>query len=142
MKPVLLACLAVILYAGQNVMMDMKLSKFSTISILVLGYLVMLPLSLIRIGSMRLTGEAIVFPNGIFLWLALLTGLIWFLADYAYVSAYTSGGSLLTITTIVTLFPVVASVAKFIWTGGLPNSYQIAGYILAATAVYLVGKGA
>mgnify|MGYP001581267508 CR=1 FL=1 len=141
-NPVFLTCMAVVFYALQNVIMEMKFAKYSTVAILVIGYSVMLPLTLARISQMRFTGEAVVFPTGAILAIAFMTGILWFLGDYSYVSAYTTGGDLVTITTIIALFPVVASIIKFFFTGAVPNVYQIAGWLLAIIAVYLVGKGA
>ena len=44
--------------------------------------------------------------------------------------------------TILILTPVFSSVVKYVYTGGaLPNGHQVAGYVLAAAAVYLVSKG-
>ena len=141
-NPVFLTCVAVVLYALQNVIMEMKLAKYSTVAIILIVYSVMLPLSLVLISQMKFTGKVVAFPTGKILVFALLSGLIFFVADYCYISAYTIGGDLITITTIIALFPVVASIIKFFITGTVPNSYQVAGWLLAIFAVYLVGKGA
>jgi hypothetical protein len=68
-------------------------------------------------------------------------GALFFVADLFYVGAYTNGGSLLAITTLVVLFPAIAQLIKFTWVGGRMNYYYLVGYILAALAVILIGKG-
>ena len=141
-RAIALTALAVILYALQNVLMEQRLAKHSTVSILVIAYTVMLPLSLIRLLHLRLAGNPVIFPTGSLLTVALLTGLLWFASDYCYVGAYTSGGDLVTITTVIALFPVAASVIRFFITAALPNAYQFGAWLLAAAAVYLVTRGA
>jgi hypothetical protein len=39
------------------------------------------------------------------------------------------------------MFPVVASLIKFVWMQSLPNLWQVSGYILAVTATMLIAKG-
>jgi len=141
MKPVIFACLALMFYAVQNVFLEQKLAKYSTFSILLYMYLVMLPLVLICLAALRIKKQPILTPSGIAIGITLGCGLLYFFADYFYVGAYTSGGSVLMVTTIVIMFPIFASIVKYFWTGGLPNFYQVAGYILAFFAVLLVAKG-
>lgn len=81
------------------------------------------------------------FPAGNDLLILFGIGLIFFAADYFYIGAYTNGGDLATVTCIVALLPVVASVFKFAWTQSLPNAYQASGFVLAFIAVLLVSKG-
>ncbi|OHA08252.1 MAG: hypothetical protein A3A44_00450 [Candidatus Sungbacteria bacterium RIFCSPLOWO2_01_FULL_60_25] len=83
------------------------------------------------------------FPTGALLIFAFLFGVVYFFADFSYISAFTAaGGSVMTVTTILMMTPVFSSLVKYFYTGGgLPNGYQIAGYVLAVAAVYVVGKG-
>jgi len=141
MKPVLFACLAVLLYSSQNVILEQKLAKYHTVTILVYFYIVMLPVTLGWIAGLKITKQPFVAPSGIAILIALGVGLVYFFADFFFVGAYTSGGSVFSVTTIVIMLPVFASVIKYFWVGGLPNLYQIAGYILAFFAVFLVTKG-
>jgi len=141
MKIVLFAAMAVFLYALQNVLLEQKLANFNTAPILVYVYTAAFPLALVRFGYLKATGQSIRVPSGMALAIALLAGVMLFFADLLYVGAYTSGGNLMTITTIVVLFPAFASLIRYFWVGGLPNRYQAAGYILAALAVLLVAKG-
>lgn len=109
---------------------------------------VIVTLAIITRTIVRGTDPAFNFPNGSELYLLLALGAIFFLADYFFIGAYTNGGDLLTITILTILFPVFASIFKFL--GSLiisdmvstpPNIMQISGYILAAIAVLLVVKG-
>lgn len=141
MKSILFALLALFLFAVQNVILEQKLAKYTAETLLVYFYLIMLPLAFLLLAYARITNQTIEPPFGNAVLIVLGTGLILFLANFFYINAYTSGGNLLTITTIVILFPVFASVIKFAWVGGLPNLYQIGGYILAVAAVFLTIKG-
>ena len=141
MKPALLAIAAMVLYASQNVMMEQKLSKFSTPALLTIMYAVMFPLVLARLATMKALGEEINFPMGDALFYALLSGAIYFIADYAFVGAYTNGGSVMLVSTIVVTFPVFAAIIKYVMYGHTPNMYQVVGSVLAFAAVFLVTFG-
>ena len=140
-KPALLAGTALVIYAFQNVLMEVKLARFNVIALVLCAELVMLPLTLSTYAYLRSTGNAPEFPRGVLFLLTLLTGLLWWLGDVTYVSAYTMGGKVEVIATIVALFPVMTSLVKYFWTGGVPNRFQLAGYVLAAAAVYLTTRG-
>lgn len=141
MKPVVFACVAMAFYALENVLMEQKLTKYNALSLLVYFYLAMLPLALAGLGYLKLTNAQIVLPTGNAILLAMVVGVMYFFADAFYVSAYTTGGTLMVVTTIVLIFPAFASLIKFFWVGGLPNRYQIIGYALAVLAVLCVAKG-
>lgn len=140
-KPVVFAVLALIFYAFQNVILEQKLSKYSTFAMLTYFYLAVFPLALAGLGYMKITKQPIIAPSGRMIVLVYVVGLIYFFADSLYIGAYTHGGSALVVSTIVVLFPVMVSVVRHFWVGGWPNYYQIAGYILATLAVFLVVKG-
>lgn len=141
MKPVIYALLALILYAFQNVLLEQKLSKYSTVAIMVYFYITLLPLALVSLFYLKVSGQTVLAPSGVTILAAILIGSLYFFADYFYIGAYTSGGSVLTVTSIVIMFPVFASVIKYFWTGGVPNAYQVFGYLLAVAAVLLISKG-
>jgi len=141
MKPAIYAVVALFLYATQNVVLEQKFNGYSTVTILLCMYAVMLPAALIQFGYMHVSGQAIVAPNGMMILVALGVGLVYYFADYFFIGAYTQGGSVTTITTIVIMLPVFASIVKFFWVGGLPNGYQIGGYALAVGSVFLIIKG-
>ena len=141
MKPAITACIGVFLYAVLNVVMEQKLSKYSTANLLIYFYLVMLSIAFLQLRAEKLVGQAIIAPHGSATVIVLLVGVAYFYADYFYLKAYNGGGSLLTITTIFIMFPVFASLIKYAWVRELPNPYQITAYIFAAAAILLTAKG-
>jgi hypothetical protein len=140
-RPLLYAFAAVWLYALQNVLLEVKLSKYSTMGLLVYWYFTLAPLALAGLGYLYLTRQTLVLPSRADAPLVIAVGALFFVADLLYVGAYTSGGKLLAITTLVVLFPAIAQLIKFLWIGGRMNYYHVAGYILAALAVILIGRG-
>lgn len=140
-RPVVYAFLAMWLYALTNVAIEVKLSKYTTMALLLYWYFTLAPLAVAGIGYMYLTGQSIVMPNRNDAAIAIAVAAVFFFADFFYIGAYTSGGSLLAVTTLVVLFPAIAQLIKFAWVGGSPNYYHMFGYLLAAIAVILIGKG-
>jgi hypothetical protein len=140
-RPVLYAFTAEWLYALQNVLLDVKLSKYSSMGLLVYWYFTLAPLALAGLGYLYLSRQMVVLPSRSDAPLVIAVGALFFVADLLYVSAYTSGGDLLAITTLVVLFPVFAQLIKFAWVGGEMNYHHLVGYVLAALAVILIGKG-
>ena len=140
-RPVLYAFVAMCLYALQNVLLEVRLSKYSTLGLLVYWYFTLAPLALVGIGYLYLTGRNLALPSRLDVPIVISVGVLFFVADLFYVGAYTSGGNLLAITTLVVLFPAIAQLIKFAWVGGTMNYYHLVGYILAAIAIILIGKG-
>jgi len=140
-KSVVYAFLAVWLYAFSNVIIETKLAKYTTMALLLYWYFTLAPLAVAGLGYMYLTGQKVAMPSGGAAGMAILAAVVFFFADYFYIGAYTSGGSLLAVTTLVVLFPAIAQLIKFVWVGGSPNYYHIFGYVLAALAVVLISKG-
>jgi drug/metabolite transporter (DMT)-like permease len=81
------------------------------------------------------------FPKGKELVGLIIVGVLFTFADYFYIMAYTLGGSLITVTSIIAMFPVVASLIKYIFIREVPNPWQIAGYVLAFCAILCIAKG-
>ncbi len=140
-RPVVYAFLAMWLYAFSNVVIEVKLAKYTTMALLLYWYFTLAPLAVAGIGYMYLSGQKVVMPSGSAAGKAILAAVVFFFADYFYIGAYTSGGSLLAVTTLVVLFPAIAQLIKFVWVGGSPNYYHMLGYLLAAIAVILISKG-
>ena len=140
-RPVLYAFVAMCLYALQNVLLEVRLSKYSTMGLLVYWYFTLAPLAVAGIGYLYLTGQNLTLPSRLDVPIVIAVGALFFVADLFYVGAYTNGGNLLAITTLVVLFPAIAQLIKFVWVGGRLNYYHLAGYILAAVAIILIGKG-
>lgn len=107
-----------------------------------MGYIpVVFIMAFIMRAATKTTDAAYDFPVGGDLLMLMLMGVVFAIADYFFIGAYTNGGSLLVVTSIVTLFPVIASLIKFLLTRNIPNLWQISGYACAAVAVFLVAKG-
>ena len=140
-RPVVYALLAMWLYAFSNVAIEVKLSKYTTMALLLYWYFTLAPLAVAGLGYMYLTGQNIVMPGRSDAMWAVAVAAVFFFADYFYIGAFTSGGSLLAVTTLVVLFPAIAQLIKFAWVGGNLNHYHLFGYLLAAVAVVLIGKG-
>lgn len=141
MKPILFALMAVILYAIQNVLIDVKLKQYSTIALLLGFYLVLLPLGLIAFIYLKSTGQPVVLPSGDGLKILVVVAVLFFVADVLYVGAYTSGGEVVSITILAVLMPVVGAIVKYIWVKEPPTKYHVAGLICAALAITFVGIG-
>src|SRR5262249_18732533 len=112
-RPILYAFLAMCLYALQNVLLEVRLSKYSTMGLLVYWYFTLAPLALIGLGYLYLTGQHLSLPTRADAPLVVTVGALFFVADLFYVGAYTSGGKLLAITALLVLFPAIAQVIKF-----------------------------
>ena len=140
-RPVLYAFVAMCLYALQNVLLEVRLSKYSTMGLLMYWYFTLAPLAVAGMGYLYLTGQNLTLPSRPDAPIVVAVGALFFVADLFYVGAYTSGGNLLAITTLVVLFPAIAQLIKFAWVGGTMNYYHVIGYLLAALAIILIGKG-
>lgn len=140
-RPVLYAFAAMCLYAFQNVLLEVKLSKYSTMGLLLYWYFTLAPLALAGLGYMYLMGQKVLLPSRGDARIAIAVGVMFFCADIFYVGAYTNGGSLLAITSLVVLVPAVGQLIKLVWVGGRLNYYHLAGYIMVAIAVILIAKG-
>lgn len=141
MNPVWMAVIAMFFYAITNLILEQKLSHCSVFAILTFSYILMLIISASIWGGMRLMGNEVIAPSGRLIGVAALMAFVYFVADALYTGAYTNKGSLLSVTTVVVIFPPIASIMKFFWIGDLPNKYQIFGYLLATAATIMVAKG-
>jgi uncharacterized membrane protein len=141
MKPVLFTLIATACYAICNVLLDVKFSRLNALTLMIV-YASVIWISAFGVRQLVKTEDpSFSFPTGSLLFLAIVLGLIYATGDYFFVSAYTNGGDVVTITCITVMIPVVASLIKFGLTKSLPNLWQVSGYVLAAGAVVLVAKG-
>jgi drug/metabolite transporter (DMT)-like permease len=141
MKPILFTLVATACYAVCNVLLELKFSKLNALTLMIV-YASVIWISAVGMRQLVKTADSSFdFPTGVMLIMAIVLGLIYTTGDYFFVSAYTHGGDVVTITCITVLIPVVASLLKFGITKHLPNVWQVSGYILAAAAVVLVAKG-
>ncbi|MDP2651754.1 MAG: EamA family transporter [bacterium] len=140
-KPIIFSLLAAVFYAATNVVLEQKFAKFNVLTLMCVYLWPILICAVVGRWLTKSSDPSFDFPVGLNLAILVVLGLIWTAADYFYIGAFTNGGSLLTITSIMMMFPVFASLFKFLWVGGLPNMWQVSGYFLAAGAVFLVSKG-
>jgi drug/metabolite transporter (DMT)-like permease len=141
MKPIVFTLVATACYAVCNVLLELKFSKLNALTLMIV-YASVIWISAVGLRQLVKTNDpSFGFPVGTMLLVAIGLGLIYTIGDYFFVSAYTSGGDVITITCITVLIPVVASLLKFGITKQLPNLWQVSGYVLAAAAVVLVAKG-
>ena len=141
MKPILFALAATLFYSVCNVLLELKFSKLNALTLMIV-YASVIWISAVGTRQVMKTDDpSFSFPTGTLLVLAIVLGLIYTVGDYFFVSAYTNGGDVVTITCITILIPVIASLIKFGVTKNLPNLWQVSGYILAAGGVILVAKG-
>lgn len=141
MKSILFSIVAVFLYSMSNVILELRLSKYQTLTTLVLtGGVLCLSAFLVRL-FVKGDDPSFAFPTDSGLLWAIAACLIFAVADWFYISAYTSGGDLLTITSIVIFFPMVAATIKLAITGHYPNLWQVAGWGVMVCGVLLMAKG-
>jgi drug/metabolite transporter (DMT)-like permease len=141
MKPVIFSLLAVIGYALSNTLLELKFSKFNPLTLMICYLSVILAVAIIARQVTVTDAPSFNFPSGSYLIWVVILGLIMAVADYFYVGSYTAGGSLMTITSMMIMFPVFASIVKFAVTRELPNVWQVGGYFFAVIAVILITKG-
>ena len=140
MRQVVYACLAVILYALGNVIIEQRLKPFTQFGIMAYCYVPMVFMTFGALAFLKARGKAISFPTGDALYAAGLIAIVFFLADTFFFSAYTNNADAFTVSSIVLMFPAAASLMKFFWTGSVPNRYHLAAYAMAVVAVVLAEK--
>jgi drug/metabolite transporter (DMT)-like permease len=141
MKQVIYACIAVLFYALGNVITEQKLKPYTQFAIMSFCYLPMLIMTIGALALMKSRGQTIAFPEGEAIYVAGLIAIVFFIADGFFFSAYTNNADAFTVSSIAVMFPTVASLMKFVWTGQLPNRYHIAAYLVAVVAVVLSERG-
>ena len=140
MRPILLAIAGMTIYALTGLFIEQKLGKYSIAAVVLLFVAPMVVVSAIWLAVQRQYGP-VSFPRGGLLWLTLLVGVLYFVADYFYIGAFKAGGSAVVISTIAILAPVITAMGSHALGGAWPNGWQIAGYVMAASAVVLLAKG-
>jgi drug/metabolite transporter (DMT)-like permease len=141
MKSLMYAVIAMVLYAIQNTVIDVKLKQYSTLSLLLWFYIVLLPLAAIFLGLQKLTGQDVSLPSGNTLKLVILVATMFFIADFFFVGAYTSGGDVVAITVTISLMPVVGALIKYFWVKETLTRYHFGAIVLGLSAVVLVAIG-
>jgi drug/metabolite transporter (DMT)-like permease len=141
LKSIIYALIGLTLYAVQNTIIDVRLKQFSTLSLLVVFYLTMLPLGLMLLVYQKYTGEQLTIPTGDSLKIVVVVAIMFFIADFFYIGAYTSGGSAVPITILAALVPVVCALMKFVWVREVPTNFHFAGFVCALLAVAFIAFG-
>jgi drug/metabolite transporter (DMT)-like permease len=141
MKPVIYACIAVTFYALGNVITEQKLSRYTQFATMIYCYFPMIIMTLCALALIKSRGQTISFPSGTSIVFAALIAIVFFVADGFFFSAYTNDADAFTVSSIAVLFPAVAGLMKFLWTGQTPNRYHIAAYVVAVIAVALSERG-
>jgi len=140
-KPVAFSLLAMACYAVASVLFEHKFSKFNNLTLMCVYVVPILIVGIVGRTLTKTSDPSFDFPVGIDLILLIAVGFVLGMADYFYTGAFTNGGELLTITSIIVMFPAFSSLIKFVLTRDVPNAWQISGYILAVGAMILVAKG-
>jgi drug/metabolite transporter (DMT)-like permease len=141
MKQVIYVSLAVILYALGNVMIEQRLKPFTQFGIMAFSYVPMLVMTFGALAVLRVQARQISFPTGDALYVAGIIGIVFFVADTFFFSAYNNNADAFTVSSIVLMFPAATSLMKFFWDGSLPNRYHVTAYAVAVVAVVLAEKG-
>lgn len=142
MKAVLFALIGIVLYAIQNTIIDVRLSHYKTAELLIGWYVMMLPLGAAYFLYQRFLGGGATIPAGTDFLIVAATAVMFFVADYFYLGAYTKyGGGVVTVTIVAVLMPVLGAALKFAWVGEKPTWYHAAAFLCAALAVVFVALG-
>lgn len=141
MKSVIYALIGISLYSIQNAIIDVKLKQFSTVSLLLTFYMVLFPMAAGLFAYQKLFGQPVAMPSGGSLALAASVAVMFFIADFFYIGAYTKGGGVVVITIMMVLMPVIGGLIKFVWVQDMPTPYHFAAFIFAALAVTCVAVG-
>ena len=141
MKQVVYVSVAVILYALGNVMIDERLKPYTQFGIMAYSYVPMVVMTFGAIAVLKLQDKRISFPTGNALCVAGMIGIVFFVADTFFFTAYNNNVDAFTVSSIVLMFPAAASLMKYFWSGSVPNRYHLAAYAVAVLAVILAEKG-
>lgn len=141
MKPVIFALVSMFCYALCNVILELKLSKYNNLTIMVCYGAIIFAMAFSFLQATKTSDPSFDFPKGGSLVATIVVGLLFFAADYFYIGAYTNGGNLATITIITVMCPVFASSIKYCLTKNLPNVWQVGGYSMAFIAIVLIVIG-
>jgi drug/metabolite transporter (DMT)-like permease len=140
-KSIVYAIIGIVLYAIQNVIIDVKLKQYSTISLLLGFYLALLPLAGLLFVYQKYFGDGVVVPSGDALKIVAVVAVMFFIADFFYLGAYTSGGNVVVVTILLVLMPIIGALLKFLWVKEVPTLYHIASFVFATLAVVFIAIG-
>jgi drug/metabolite transporter (DMT)-like permease len=141
MKSIVYALIGICMYAVQNVIIDVKLKQYSTATLLMSFYIVLLPLGAGLFFYQKMRGQQVIVPDKDAVLLIAAVAAMFFFADFFYIGAYTKGGNAVTITILAVLMPVLCAVMKFLWVREIPTRYHFIGFLFAALAITFVAVG-
>ena len=140
-SPIYSVVIAMFCYALANVILEQKLAQYQAITLIICwsgGILIIA--SAVRY-AIKTPDGSYNFPSGQHVWWILVLVGLFFLADFFYVSGFTTGGNLYVLVCITMLLPVFASIMKYLWTGTPPNMWHLSAYATGFVTVLLVAKG-
>lgn len=141
MRSVIYALVGIVMYAITNTIIDVRLKQYSTVGLLISWYIVLLPLTLGLYLYQRFAGKPTTLPSGNDVWFLLAVGVVFFVADFFYIGAFTAGGNAVTITILAVLLPVIVALIKFFWIKETPTLYHLAAFVCALLAVAFIAVG-
>lgn len=136
MTPTVRVLISVVFYSIANLILEKRLSQYSLPSLMILWEPVMLMCGIALWGYYRYNDYPLVSPEmgWPIAWLVIMA-VTYFIADSSYVSAYTIGGDLFTVTSVFLSFPVVAGLMKMAGSQQYPSRLQVFGYLAVAIGV-------
>ena len=140
MRSALFAIIGVFGYVIMNVIIEQRLKQASPLAtsllMLACGIAFVLPAAL----AQWYFYPKFVLPPLTDIRLLVVLGVAFAFADYFFLKAYNSGGSLIMISTMVALFPFFASLLNVAVGGDVPSTRQLLGWIVAVIAIILVSE--
>lgn len=139
MRPLVFAMIAMCSYAAQNVIIERRLTSVSPLMLVAVTSGTVFFLAIATILVKQRAGMEVPPLSREELQFAVACGLLLFLADNAFFSAYNAGGTLVVMTTVPLTLPVIASLMKYVtMQTGAPTTATIMSWVLAALSVYLI----
>jgi drug/metabolite transporter (DMT)-like permease len=129
------------MYGLQNAIIDVKLRQYSTVGLLIGWYLTMLPMGLLLFAYQKYSQQEVVLPPYDALKIVGAVAIMFFIADFFYIGAFTNGGDALTITILALIVPLVVAITKFVWVGEAPTKYHLVAFACAVLTVVFVAIG-
>lgn len=141
MKKFFLVVSACFLWGIQNATLEIKLSKYNPLALMLVTYATALPLGLATLVFLWQMNKAPEFPTGEYLAWAVGSAVLFFIADYLFISAYSLGGDSTTITILTLTVPIFVVGIKYVWRGELPSAHHAAAFGAAFLALYFLYRG-
>ncbi len=135
MRKFIYVILACFLWAIQNAALEIKLGKYSPLANMLITYVTALPLGLITLLFIR---KSVTFPVGGDLGWAVGCAVVFFIADFFFISAYALGGNSTSITVLALSIPVFVVGIKFFWIGEVPTTNHLLAFVFAGCALFFV----